>query len=282
MRTVAIFGVGLIGGSFALALKKCGFVGEILGVSSERSITEALRRGAIDRGAQFEQAARDADLLYLASPIERIKQDIAALKGLLKPGALATDAGSTKNEIVQVATEFLPEGAFLGGHPMAGKESRGVASADPNLFQGRTYVLTPGKPAQLEIPAARWLFDWIKKIGANPLVIPAQQHDHAVAFTSHLPQLASTALAMAAARNLHDVASCKTAGPGFQDMSRLALSSFDMWNDILATNPNEIAKALDTYIELLTQFRADLPNVGPAFEEAAAFRKSLFNATILK
>ncbi len=284
MRTVAIFGVGLIGGSFALALKKAGFKGEILGVSSDRTIAEALSRGAIDRGASFEQAAQDADLLYLASPIEKIKQDIASLKGLLKPDALVTDAGSTKSEIMMAAAAHMPEGSFLGGHPMAGKESRGVLSADANLFQGRPYIFTPTGPQQMDSTSGRWLLDWVRKMGANPLVLPAEQHDRAVALLSHLPQLASTALTLAAARNLPDKNSQKTAGPGFQDMSRLALSPFDMWKDILGSNVKEIDSALGAYIELLVQFRASLADpsaLQSAFEEASAFRKGLFSATML-
>ena len=284
MRTVAIFGVGLIGGSFALALKKAGFKGEIVGVSSDRTIADALSRGAIDRGAGFERAAQDADLLYLASPIEKIKQDIGALKGLLKPDALVTDAGSTKSEIMMAAAAHLPEGSFLGGHPMAGKESRGVLSADANLFQGRPYILTPTRPQQMESAQVRWLLDWVRKTGANPLVLPAEQHDRAVALLSHLPQLASSALAVAASRNLPDQSSQKIAGPGFQDMSRLALSPFDMWRDILGSNSKEIDAALGIYIELLVQFRASLADpaaLQPVFEEASAFRKSLFHATML-
>ena len=187
MGTVAIFGVGLIGGSFALSLKKAGFKGEIVGVSSDRSIADALVRGAIDRGARFEQAAQDADLLYLAGPIEKIKQDIAALKGLLKPDALVTDAGSTKSEIMLAAAAHLPEGSFLGGHPMAGKESRGVLAADANLFQGRTYIFTPTSSQQMERAPVQWLLEWVRKAGANPLVLTAEEHDHAVALLSHLP-----------------------------------------------------------------------------------------------
>ena len=121
MQTVAIFGVGLIGGSFALALKKAGFQGEIVGVSSERSIAQALERGAINRGASFEDAASQADLLYLAHPIEQIIRDIARLKPLLKPGALVTDAGSTKADVLACAKEILGKqfNQFVGGHPIA-------------------------------------------------------------------------------------------------------------------------------------------------------------------
>ncbi len=136
----------------------------------------------------------------------------------------------------------------------------------------------------MDSTSERWLLDWVRKMGANPLVLPAEQHDRAVALLSHLPQLASTALTLAAARNLRDKNSQKTAGPGFQDMSRLALSPFDTWKDILGTNAKEIDSALGAFIELLVQFRASLADpsaLQSAFEEASAFRKGLFSATML-
>lgn len=280
MQTVAIFGVGLIGGSFALALKKAGFTGEILGVSSPRSISQAVDRRAIDRGATFEEAAAKADLVYLAYPIERIIEDIARLKPLLKEGALVTDAGSTKRLIVEAALVHLPAGAFLGGHPMAGKESRGVLEADANLFRGRTYVLTPAIAGQLNTAAGQWMLEWVRRIGANPLVLPPEAHDHAVALTSHLPQLASTALTLLLSRQLTDPDEQRTAGPGLQDMSRLALSSFEMWKDILVTNSAEIDAALAAYIDVLTSLRSNLNS--QAFADAAEFRRKLYQTVVLK
>ena len=137
MQTVAIFGVGLIGGSFALALRRAGFKGEILGVSSGSTISEALRLGVIDRGVPLEEAALASDLVYLAQPIRQIIETLSLLSGRLKPGALVTDAGSTKVEIVKQGKRLLGPGQFLGGHPMAGKEVRGVAAAEAGLFQGR-------------------------------------------------------------------------------------------------------------------------------------------------
>ncbi len=146
MESVAIFGVGLIGGSFGLALKKAGFGGEILGVSSEASIHAALERGAIDRGSALEEAARRADLLYLAQPIGRILDTLRHLDPLVRADALVTDAGSTKHAIVTGARKLLHGCQFLGGHPLAGKEKRGVEQAEADLFRGRTYVLTPASP----------------------------------------------------------------------------------------------------------------------------------------
>ena len=140
METVAIVGVGLIGASFGLALRKAGFSGEILGVSSPSATDAAKQLGAISREASLEEAAARADLLYLSQTVDRILRTIADLGPLLRPGTLVTDAGSTKASIVRHAQECLPSGAFLGGHPMAGKETSGAAAADADLFQGLSLI----------------------------------------------------------------------------------------------------------------------------------------------
>src|SRR5258708_22478010 len=134
MHTVAIIGVGLIGGSFGLALKKAGFTGSIVGASSEATLRAALARGAIDEAAPLADAARGADLIYLAQPIGRILDTLHHIDGFVNRGALITDAGSTKSAIVSAARKHIRSGAFLGGHPMAGKEERGGAGAQPGPF----------------------------------------------------------------------------------------------------------------------------------------------------
>jgi len=135
------------------------------------------------------------DLVYLAQPIQRIVETLARLGDAVRPGCLVTDAGSTKTRIVEQGRRSIRRGQFLGGHPMAGKEKRGAAEADADLFVGRTYLLTPVDPAQLETPAAREFIEWIRAIGASVLTMTPEEHDRVVAHTSHLPQLVSTALA---------------------------------------------------------------------------------------
>lgn len=151
MNTVAIFGVGLIGGSFALALRSAGFRGRILGVSSPGTIRRALDLGVIDEGASAKAAAGAADLIYLAQPILRIIEILPEIDPWVNPEALVTDAGSTKGTIVERAGS-ISRCQFLGGHPMAGREKRGVESAEADLFRGRPYVLTPRSEAELETP----------------------------------------------------------------------------------------------------------------------------------
>lgn len=254
MNSVAIVGTGLIGSSFGLALRKAGFTGEILGVSSERALADAVACGAIDRGAKLDQALPQADLVFLSQTIGRILDTVRHIDSLLKPCALVTDAGSTKCEIVDIARQSISRAQFLGGHPMAGKETRGAAAAEPDLFRGRAWILTPDDRAELETPAAREFRGWLARIGARTIVLDADEHDATVARTSHLPQLASTALGAL----LADTARVQVSGSGLADMTRLALSSYDLWRDILATNSDHIDKALGQYIQELEHIRENL------------------------
>ena len=253
MRNVAIVGTGLIGASFALALRQAGFEGTIVGVSSQRALSEALAAGAIDRGAPLTEAAAEADLVFLSQTIGRIMDTIRHLDPLLKPGALVTDAGSTKCEIVDLARQSITRGQFLGGHPMAGKEKRGAAVAEASLFRDRTWALTPDEPSELETPAAREFIAWLERIGARIVSLDCDLHDRTVALTSHLPQLASTALGAILAQE-----NAELSGSGLFDMTRLALSGYDLWRDIVATNTEHIDRALGKYIQELEHIRENL------------------------
>jgi len=257
MNTVAIIGTGLIGASFGLALKQAGFDGSIIGVSSERALADAVSAGAIDRGASLAEAVSEADLVFLSQTIGRILDTLRHLDPLVRPGALVTDAGSTKTAIVDEARQFLRRCQFLGGHPMAGKEMRGAAAADATLFQDRIWVLTPDEPAELDTAAARNFRHWLERIGARIVILDSEEHDRTVALTSHLAQLASTALASTVADQA-GVNSVKVAGSGLTDMTRLALSPYDLWRDILATNTEHIDRALSRYIQKLEHVRENL------------------------
>lgn len=164
MKTVAIAGVGLIGGSFGLALRKAGFSGEILGVSSEAAIEAGIQMGAITRSATLQEAAAEADLIYLAQPVDRILETLAALGPLARSGCLITDAGSTKTAIVRKAEECIRSASFVGGHPLAGKEQRGAEAADADLFRERIYVLTP---SGAETGLLDMFRSWLARIGAR-------------------------------------------------------------------------------------------------------------------
>ncbi|HEV2200156.1 MAG TPA: prephenate dehydrogenase/arogenate dehydrogenase family protein [Bryobacteraceae bacterium] len=265
-RVVTIAGVGLIGGSFALALRKAGFEGRIIGVSSLRTIEAALARGVIQEALPLEEAAAQSDVVFLSQPIEKILETLGAVDPHVRPGTLITDAGSTKAEIVERAARTIHRGRFAGGHPMAGKEARGVEAADADLFRGRPYVLTSPDP-ELE--------RWIRRIGARLVVLDAAEHDRLVALVSHLPQLLSTALAVAIG---NDPAAMRIAGPAAVDMTRLALSPYDIWRDIFATNAGEIDAALANFIARLERMRANLRTdaaMAREFDKAADAARAL-------
>ncbi|HTB13814.1 MAG TPA: prephenate dehydrogenase/arogenate dehydrogenase family protein [Bryobacteraceae bacterium] len=265
MKTVVVVGVGLIGGSFALALRESGFRGTIIGVSSPDAVRVALEKGIIDEALPLAEAAAIADLIYLARPIEGILAALDELDSFVKPGTLITDAGSTKAAICARAAEKIRLGRFVGGHPMAGKEARGAQEADGSLFRGRPYVLT-SRCAELE--------ETISNFGARLVFISAEEHDVLVALTSHLPQLISTALAASIATQPE---AARVAGPAAMDLTRLALSPYEIWRDIFATNATNIDAALGVFIEKIEGLRAELRARGMEreFENAAAAARGL-------
>lgn len=276
LETVAIAGVGLIGGSFALALRQAGFRGTVLGVSSPRTLARALELNVIDEGVTLDEACSRADLVYLAGPIHAILDTIPTLDAMLKPGALVTDAGSTKALICQAGAR-LTRGQFLGGHPMAGKELRGVDASEASLFRGRPYLLTPQRPEDLETPAAREFVEWVHRIGAVPKILTPEQHDQVVALSSHLPQLLSTALASGLGRQACSSDVAAAAGPGLIDSTRLAMSAWDIWRDILDTNQTAVVAAMDLFAERWKELRDTMANgvLEEDFREGRAFAEAL-------
>jgi prephenate dehydrogenase len=196
----------------------------------------------------------------------------------VNPDALITDAGSTKRMIVDRAAQVISRCQFLGGHPMAGREKYGVEAAEPGLFQGRPYVLTPRSESEMETPRVQTFLDWIRRMGAKPVTLDPQAHDRIVAYTSHLPQLGSTGLA--ALLEDRPEPSSGIFGPALIDSTRLSLSSYGMWRDILATNRDFIQEALRNYIAKLDQLCADLEagEMQSTFDHAARFARRIRDA----
>ncbi len=269
METVAIVGVGLIGASFGLALRKSGFSGEIIGVSSQPAVAAGLARGAISSSATLLEAAERADLIYLSQPVDRILDTLARLGHAFRPGTLVTDAGSTKQKICERAQAHLPTGSFLGGHPMAGKEQRGPEAADADLFRNRPYVLTPNATPNTHVKVFR---ETLNSFGAVVIEMSPEEHDATVAFTSHLPQLVSSALAATLFRE-DNAKLTEIFGSGLIGMTRLAISSPELWESILATNQTQVTRALDAYIKVLSELKGALSEreIERTFEQASAF-----------
>jgi prephenate dehydrogenase len=250
IQRVAILGTGLIGGSFALALRKYTPDIHIIGWDRADVIIEARQRGALDEGlfASVEQAVRRADLIYIALPIGASLDLLSEIAEHAPSHALVTDACSTKVRIEQAALEHFSDDdgpLFLGGHPMAGRELAGFAHANEDLFRNATYALIGGADDSRD-PRVSAFIKIIEKIGARPLWLGSQQHDQAVGLASHLPQLAAIALASFLYDRLDENGLPITlAGPGLRDTLRLAGSPYAMWRDIVLTNKEVLSSALE-------------------------------------
>lgn len=257
MERIAIIGLGLMGGSLGLALKAhLGDEVQVTGYNrSPNAMAEALRRGAIDTAAASpEEAIKDADAVVIATPILAIRDMMQRIAPHLASGALVTDVGSTKAQVVRWAGAILPPGViFIGGHPMAGKETSGIAGAEAQMLVGATYCLTPtaGTPKE----AVARLVRWVERIGAVPLIIDAGEHDHIVAGISHLPLLAAAALVSATVRDPQWEKLSRLAASGYRDTTRLASTHPAMSRDICLTNGEAILEWLDSYIARLQDYR---------------------------
>ncbi len=277
-RRVAVIGTGLIGGSFALALRKHAPDTAVIGWDKEHVLGHAYERGAINEGfTDLTLAIAGADLIYVALPVGHTIELLPEIARLASPQALVTDASSTKRQVCAVAADcFAGEGPrFLGGHPMAGKEISGIAAADAELFRGTKYALireSGGKNtvASRDSRVAQFLAS-IKELGAEAVWLDAEAHDRAAAIVSHLPQLLAVALAGVVRDQTDETGLPVTlAGRGLRDALRLAGSPYSVWRDIILTNSDNLDRALDQLIQSLEQLRGDLRTRALEEEFAAA------------
>jgi prephenate dehydrogenase len=265
-----ILGTGLIGGSFALALRKYTTDLHISGWDRPEIVREACARNILDESfaGDLAPALRTADLIYIALPIGVTLDLLPEIARIAPRHALVTDACSTKLRIAQSAAENFSSPAtalFLGGHPMAGRETAGIAQADADLFRNAPYALItdssiPADSAPNERdPRVAAFLKLLEKIGARPLWLGAQQHDYAVGMVSHLPQLAAVALGSFLYDHLDENGLPITiAGPGLRDSLRLAGSPYSTWRDIVLTNREVLSAALDLFARRLDDLRERL------------------------
>jgi prephenate dehydrogenase len=293
---IGIIGLGLIGGSIALACRQLWPKSLVIAVDNKDVLETAMRLHAIDVAAEDLIVLAEAEIVILAAPV---KQNLALLaeldENVLRP-ALVTDTGSTKREIVAAARGLPPRFRFIGGHPLAGAAQGGLERARPDLFTGRPWLLTPtarpedralhantplddrsGRPSGLPDDDLDKLTAFVKALGAVPRTIAADGHDRLLAFLSHLPQLTASAL-MQVVGDAVGADGLALSGRGLADTTRLASSPADIWTDIAATNADEIGPALDALIGVLQELRRDLPEgerLAEVFEDAARWRASL-------
>ena len=269
IRRVTILGTGLIGGSFALALRKDLTDIFISGWDRPEVVCEKEVRNAFDEtfSGNLGLALAKADLIYVALPIAVTLDLFPEIARQAPPSALVTDACSTKLRIMEEAGQLfggnIGGAIFLGGHPMAGKELSGIAAADADLFRGHSYALIAAGEAiatpTASEPRIAAFVKILEKIGAQPLWIGAQQHDYAVGLASHLPQLAAVALAAFLYDRLDENGLPITlAGPGLRDTLRLAGSPYSTWRDIILTNKELLSASLDLFARRLDDLRERL------------------------
>ncbi|NOX97426.1 MAG: prephenate dehydrogenase [Nitrospirae bacterium] len=254
-RRIAIIGVGLIGGSLGLALKKRNLAEEIIGVGHrQESLDQAMRMGAVDRVTlEWEEGVKAVDLVVIATPVSLIPGMVGDMSRVLSPGAIITDVGSTKEKIVEEIDKVIPEGIyFVGGHPLAGSEKRGVGEAKADLFENNVCVLTPGKKTSFEV--VETIKSLWEGVGAKVLVMKPEEHDFLIAVTSHLPHLIATTLVNLASEVAgEDERLVSLIANGFKDTTRIAASSPELWRDIFLSNKNNLVAMIDRFKGLLEE-----------------------------
>ena len=288
---LAIVGLGLIGGSIALAVRERWSSVLITAVDRAPVLAHASSSGAIDRAANTVADIGPVDLIILAAPVRQNVQLLAQVMPRLSGGAIVTDVGGTKRDIVSAAAG-LHSGAtsFVGGHPIGGAERGGFGFARPDLFRGKPWIFTPAAPtadrrggssdppSSSDPPdALDKLFEFVRGLGARPTTMDAETHDRVMAYVSHLPQLAASALMDVVGRAAASDG-LRLAGRGLTDSTRLASSPASVWRDVCAANADDIGPALDALIARLTELRADLQRgrvVDEIFDDAARWRAEL-------
>lgn len=270
---IAIVGLGLIGGSIALAVRERWSSTLITAVDRPPVLAHASSSGAIDRAANSVAEIGPVDLVILAAPVRQNVELLPQVMASLSDGAVVTDVGGTKRDIARAAAALPSATAFIGGHPIGGAERGGFGFARPDLFRGKPWIFTPSSSSA----ALDRLCEFVRGLGARPSTMDAETHDRVMAYVSHLPQLtASVLMEVVGSAASHD--GLRFAGRGLTDSTRLASSPASVWRDICAANADDIGPALDALIARLTELRADLQHgrvIEDVFDDAARWRAEL-------
>ena len=279
--TVTIVGVGLIGASLGLALKKAGVVTKVLGVGrSQENLNQALQLGAIDAVVDLMEATKQSDVIVLCIPVAQMRAAFETMEPYLEPRTMLTDAGSIKGDVILVAKEVLGKKAcqFVPAHPIAGGAQHGAAAAKVDLFQGKQTILCPlqeNSPQDIDLIEGFW-----QSVGAVVKKISSVQHDAIYAAVSHLPHILSYALMVSVIHSEDAEQKLDHVGAGFKDFTRIAASSPEMWRDICLGNRTAILKELDQYLGIVEHLRkliaeSDGAGIEKLFKKASQARQDL-------
>ena len=272
---VAIVGLGLIGGSLALAVRETWPGGLVIGVDDKPVLERAMLRHAIDVAADDPVVMAEADLVVLAAPVRTNLALLAELEEHLPGAAVVTDVGSTKRDVVEAARVLPARLTFIGGHPLGGAPRSGIDHARPDLFRDRPWLFTPSDDRHGD--TVEKLRQFVTGFGAVPHVLAPDAHDRLLAFLSHVPQLTASVL-MHVVGDAIGEDGLALSGRGLADTTRLASSPADIWKDICATNADEVGAALDALIVELRAVRdnlADGRTIDRIFDSAAGWRAAL-------
>ena len=276
-QRIGIVGLGLIGGSIALAAREIWPGGLVIGVDRKDVLERAMVRHAIDVAADDAVVLAEADLVILAAPIQQNLEILRDLPDNVTGSAVVTDTGSTKRAVVEAAASLPSRFTFIGGHPLGGAARGGIEHARPDMFSGRPWLFTPSR--EHDAQTLDKLMSFASGLGAVPQVLSPHEHDRLLAFISHLPQLTVSALMHVVGEAAREEG-LNLSGRGLQDTTRLASSPADIWKEVCATNVDEIGSALDALISVLRQLRADLQtgkSVDEVFESANLWRETLLS-----
>lgn len=282
VKRLAVIGVGLIGGSFARALRAAGMVESVVGIGRDRrNLEEALELGIVDQISQDSvEGVKDADMVFISVPVCAISSVVATIAPSLSPGCIVTDGGSVKEAIVEACESLMPEGChFVGGHPIAGTEHSGAAASFATLYNGKRCILTPTQNTHqqsLDLVSTLW-----QKTGAVVCRMDAAHHDRIFAEISHLPHMVAYSLvhAVGTADVEGENVLSYTAG-GFRDFTRIASSDPVMWRDIAVMNRTALLRSIDGFSASLAELRqmvekSDAKGMAEFFTIAKKFRDQI-------
>jgi prephenate dehydrogenase len=279
---IAIVGLGLIGGSIGLALKSASGQIKIVGIPRrEETIQDAVGRKAIDWGTtDLLKGVKDADIVFLCTPINLIVPKIKEMIPALKKGVIVTDVGSSKEEIVSQAEKLMPEGTFfVGGHPMAGKEEVKLEAAESDLLKDRIYILT--ETSKTDKNAVEKLEEVVKLMGSKVIKMDAKLHDLVVAGISHMPLAVAAALVNTIANSDKGKEAMKTcAASGFQDTTRIASGDPGLGTDMFVTNKKSVLKQISQFKKSLSKMEKLIKKGDPVKIEAELKRSKAFRDSI--
>jgi prephenate dehydrogenase len=273
---IVISGLGLMGASLALSIRQNIENVRLVGHDFPEIETQALKRGIIDDvAANWPHGLTDADLVFLCSPLKVIKKQLREIAQLIGENTVVTDIGSTKEELAKLAAILNFKGIYVGGHPMTGAEKNGLDAADVLLYENAVYVICNPSPS-IHPQITEKLFPVLEAIKARILLLDAAAHDKIMAAISHLPQLIAVSLInLAGEKNANGSPYFELAAGGFRDLTRIASSSIEVWQDIISSNRENVKKILEDFIKVLKKNSDKMDDLNALFEDANNFRQQL-------